>query len=567
MSNITDNRMALTRPVWISLFVATAWMLLAFLCMWWQPILADEWDFYRSVTNWQQNRALIPHPQAYVHLLQLSIAIFGPTVGAVRLVGVFSGVVNVWLVPVLVHFVWPAHAHQSRMMVIGIWLIALSPLTLQNAMLLDIDNTLLVSVMTILVCVWAAVQSHSVWTRVVALAVLLAAALWVKLPTPPLLMGALGLYHLARREWTRAIEIVVTSSLGAAVFGATFAIYSHLTGYQLAYFAPTFARAGGVFNLRELVVRFPQGVGVFIMWLSLPLTILLGVALAASAWRIACRQAIPSDALSLYVVIVALFYPLVYVPAWGYPRYQAPLVPIISVLVAALLTPFTLNVSRPMSSWLAGTLGGILAFNLLVLPDPLWLIYRTTFEGDLFDVWRRLLAGLVVVAVLGLLTGLILLGGYIWARARQVPCGLMCMNLLGVLTIASLTTVSLAQITAPYSTRYRYTYDYADYLWSVRQVQSAGDSAYVLAIKEIWLESGLAGEEIYPYFCASCAPNLLDVIRSRRIDVMAWTTKEDTRSSDVTANAEVIATLDRCYTKFTRGVFIVYRLKPGVVCS
>jgi hypothetical protein len=142
----------------------------------------------------------------------------------------------------------------------------------------------------------------------------------------------------------------------------------------------------------------------------------------------------------------------------------------------------------------------------------------------------------------------------------------MLMNLLGVLTIASLITVSLAQITAPYSTRYRYTYDYADYLWSVRQVQSSGDSAYVLATKEIWLESGLAGEEIYPYFCSSCAPNLLDVIRSRQIDAMAWTTKEDNRSPGVTANAEMIATLDRCYTKFTRGVFIVYLLKPGAVC-
>jgi hypothetical protein len=559
--------MALTRSVWISLFVATAWMLLAFLCMWWQPILADEWDFYRSVTNWQQNRAMIPHPQAYVHLAQLCTAIFGPTVGAIRLVGVFCGVVSVWQVPLLVHFVWPDHPQRSRMMVIGVWLTALNPLTLQNAMLIDIDNTLLVPTLTILICVWAALLTHSARTRMTALTIMLAVALWGKLSTPPLLMGAVGLYHLARREWKRATEIVLASVSGLVLFGLTFAIYSRFTGFQLAYFAPTFGRVGGFLNLQELIVRFPQGMGVFVMWLSLPLVILLGVALATSVWRIARRQTIPSDALSLYVVIVALFYPLVYVPAWGYPRYQAPLVPIISVLVAALLTPFTLNVSRPMSSWLAGTLGGILAFNLLVLPDPLWLIYRTTFEGDLFDVWRRLLAGLVVVAVLGLLTGLILLGGYIWARARQVPCGLMCMNLLGVLTIASFATVSLTQITAPYSTRYRYTYDYADYLWSVRQVQSAGDSAYVLAIKEIWLESGLAGEEIYPYFCASCAPNLLDVIRSRRIDVMAWTTKEDTRSSDVTANAEVIATLDRCYTKFTRGVFIVYRLKPGVVCS
>jgi hypothetical protein len=559
--------MALTRSVWISLFVATAWMLLAFLCMWWQPILADEWDFYRSVTNWQQNRAMIPHPQAYVHLAQLCTAIFGPTVGAIRLVGVFCGVVSVWQVPLLVHFVWPNHPQRIRMMVIGVWLTALNPLTLQNAMLIDIDNTLLVPTLTILICVWAALLTHSARTRMTALTIMLAVALWGKLSTPPLLMGAVGLYHLVRREWKRATEIVLASVSGLVLFGLTFAIYSRFTGFQLAYFAPTFGRVGGFLNLRELIVRFPQGMGVFVMWLSLPLVILLGVALATSVWRIARRQTIPSDALSLYVVMVALFYPLVYLPAWGYPRYQAPLVPIISVLVAALLTPFTLSMSHSMLNGLMGALGAAVAFNFIVLPDPLWPLYQATFEGDLFDVWRRLSSGLSVVAILGLQIILTLIGGYIWARARQVSRKLMFMNLLGVLAIASFATVSLTQITAPYSTRYRYTYNYADYLWSVHQVQSVGNSGYVLAIKEIWLESGLSGEEIYPYLCASCAPNLLNMIRSRQVDAMVWTTKEDNRSPGVTANAKVIETLDRCYTRTTRGVFIVYRLKPGIVCS
>lgn len=566
MSNTAGSRLALTRSVWISLFAATAWMLAAFMRMWWQPILADEWAFYLSITNWRQNQYMIPHPQGYIHLAQIGVALFGPTIGAARLAGVFSAIAGVWLVPLLVHMVWPAHPHQSRMMVIGVWLAALCPLTLQSAMLLDIDNTLLVPAMTILACVWAAVQNHSARARVAALTITLAVALWVKLPTPPLLMGAVGVYHLARREWKRAIEIVVVSILGLLLFGLTFAVYSQLTGFQLAYFAPTFGRVGGFVNLRELVVRFPQGMGVFIMWLTLPLTILLGVALAASARRIARGQAIPADALGLYVAIVALFYPLVYLPAWGFPRYQAPLIPVISALVAFVLTPFTLSVSRSVSRWLAGALVVALAYDLLVLPDPLWPIYRVTFEGDLFDVWRRLWTGLSVVAIIGLPMALILMGGYVWAGARRAPRKAVCMNLLGVLTLASLTTLSLAQITAGYSTRYRYTYDYADYLWSVRQVQSAGDSAYVLAIKEIWLQFGLPGEDIYPYLCIGCAEQLLGVIRSHRIDAMAWTTKEEARSSDVLANAQVVATLDRCYTQSSRGIFTVYRLKPGVVC-
>ncbi len=558
--------MALDRKVWTSLFAATAWALLAWLAMWWQPILADEWDFYRSITNWQQERGLIPHPQAYIHLAQLSMAIFGQSVGAARLVGVLGAIVSLWLIPLLIRFTWPDHPHQSRMAVIGIGLTALNPLTPQNAMLLDIDNTLLTPVLMIVACVWAGMQPARPRNRIAALSVTLAVALWVKLPTPPLLMGSLELYHLIRREWRRAAEIVIASLLGLALFGATFAAYSLFSGYQFAYFAATFGRAPGFFNLRDLVARFPQGMGVFVMWLSLPLTILIGIALAASSRRLARRQSIPADALSLYVIIVTLFYTLFHIPAWGYPRYQAPLVPIVSLLVAALLAPFTLNLSQSMRRGFVALIAIMFALNLVVLPDPLWPVYQVTFESDLYDVGRRLQAGLSIVAVLAVPIAGALGLGMILARARRIDSRPTLIHALSALMIASLAATTLAQIVADYSTRYRYTYNYADYLWSVQQAQSAGASAYILAIKDVLYESKRAGEEIYPYLCASCSSTLLDTLRSRRVDALVWTTKEDVRSSAVTADPVIVATLADCYARMTRGVFIVYQLKSDSPC-
>jgi hypothetical protein len=137
---------------------------------------------------------------------------------------------------------------------------------------------------------------------------------------------------------------------------------------------------------------------------------------------------------------------------------------------------------------------------------------------------------------------------------------------LGALAVANLLALSLVQVTADYSTRYRYTYDYGDYLWSIRQVQSAGNSPYILAIKDVLYQSQLPGEEIYPYLCGTCAPTLLDAIHSRRIGAMAWTTKEDARSPGTTANPQVVKILAQCYTKMTRGVFIVFTLKPDSPC-
>jgi hypothetical protein len=564
---MNHNRFVLNRAVWVSLSVATVWMLLTFLRMWWQPILADEWDFYRAMTNWWQDRALIPHPQAYVHLGQLCQAVFGQTISAARLAGVLCAVVSVWLIPPLIRWLWPGHPQQSPIIVIAIVLTALAPLTLQNAMLLDIDNTLLTPMLMLLLGLWVALQDHPPCARVTMLTVTLTAVLWVKLPTPPLLMGALGLYHLLRREWSRAIEIVLISILGLALFGATFAIYSQLTGYQFAYFAPMFGHMGGLLDLSGIIVRFPQGMGIFVLWLSLPLTILIGAALGASVQRFVRRQTTPADALSLYVLIVALFYPVIYVPAWGYPRYQAPIVPIIGMLAAALLASHVAQLPSLTLKWLAAMAFVVFLFLLVAFPDPLRPIYRITFESGLSDLYRRLQVGIPIAATLGLLPVIVLAVGPALARLRRVDGRAVQISLLGVLTVSSLAALSITQIGATYSTRYHYAYDYADHLWSVQQVQANGPGSYILATKDILYESRLAGEEIYPYLCATCSSTLIEKIQSRRIDALAWTTREDTRSSAVTANVQVVKTLNECYTKMTRGDLIVYQLKPNSPCA
>ncbi len=561
-----SNRLDLNRGVWLALIASTIGLTLACLRMWWQPILADEWDFYRAMIDWLNNRALIPHPQAYIHFAQLNLSIFGNSIGSARLAGVFSAIASVWLIPILIHYTWPDHPQRNRFTVIAIVLTTINPLTLQNAMLLDIDNTLLIPATMILIIAWAATYHSSMRARIIVVSLALAFNLWVKLPTPPLIMAGLGLYHLLRREWKRAGEIIVVSLLGLIIFGVTFVIYSQASGYQLSYFGMTFGRAGSFFNLKDLIARFPQGLGVFVMWLSLPLTILVLIAVIASARRMWHSQTTPSDAIILGVIIVGLVYPLVYVPAWGYPRYQAPIVPLISMLVAALIAPYTLSLPKSVVRGLIA-LGAILfALNLWLLPDSLYPIYQVTFEGDLYDVGHRLLSGLKVVAEIGAPILLLLIAGTLYARHQKLDGGAARLRILSLLTVVTLAALSFTQVNADYSTRYRYTYNYADYWWSVREVQSTGSDAYILAIKDALWESGLRGEEIYPYLCADCSPSLVDTIHTRRIDALVWTTKEASRSGGLTGDPKFNAALDACYSHAARGVFMVYLLKDGMAC-
>ena len=121
------------------------------------------------------------------------------------------------------------------------------------------------------------------------------------------------------------------------------------------------------------------------------------------------------------------------------------------------------------------------------------------------------------------------------------------------------------QVPADYSTRYRYTYDYADLLQTVADLKQTG--GYALAVKDVLYYTGLPGEEIYGYVCPTCSPQILiDKIHSTRVDVLAWTTKEDNRSPDISANPAVVQALNLCYTRVTRGVFIVYLRKPNSPC-
>ena len=191
---------------------------------------------------------------------------------------------------------------------------------------------------------------------------------------------------------------------------------------------------------------------------------------------------------------------------------------------------------------------------------------RFDFEGDLFDLRRRLFSGLSIAAVLSLPIAGVL--GFAWliARARSLSARAVAANLLVVLSIASLVGIDLTQIGADYSTRYRYTYDYADYYWSVRTAQASGRTAYILAIKDALYESQLAGEEIYGYLCGTCAGRLLDAVHTRKIDAIIWTTKEEARSPTVAGDAGVRATLAACYDRQTRGEFILYLLKPNRTC-
>ncbi|MDY0018608.1 MAG: glycosyltransferase family 39 protein [Anaerolineae bacterium] len=533
----------------------------------WQPILADEWDFYRAAADWAHDRALIPHPQAYVHLLQASLALFGKTPGSARIPGILTALLNLALIPMIVKAFWGDTPTSRRIAIAAVWLYALAPLTPQNMMLVDIDNTLLTTVLLSFIWLWKRTQDWPSPKRITALSIALAAALWTKLPTPVVLIGSLGLFYLLRWDLRRLIELALITAGGGLLFVVSFALYGQLTGFTFAFFGPAFGNLSSTGDFRGLLPRVPQTMGVFVLWLSLPVTALLTLVLFQTVGRVFNRQLEDRDFLVIYVAAMMAFYAVIMVPAWGYPRYHAPAVPVIAVLVAALLLPVSEGLPRKV--WLLAAALGIayVVYALVVIGDPLWDLYTLTFETDLGDLPQRLREGMTLIAqlsfplVIGMAIGLF----FLVARWRLLlrPAGIY---LLGILAAASMLSTLVVQIPADYSTRYRYTYRYDDLFQAIDTVKAVGGTT--LAIKDVLYDAGVPGEEIYPYVCPACLPQgLLDKLRGEQIDTLVWTTKEDNRSPAVTQSPEVRETLDRCYRRVDHGVFITYRRTSEGPCE
>jgi len=534
--------------------------------MWRQPILADEVDFCLAATDWFQERYRIPHPQAYVHLTQLSFAIFGQGVGSARLPGVLSALACLMLIPSLVYAFFERSEQSRRIAIAAIWLYALNPMTVQNMMLLDIDNTLLVPVLLGMLWVWKSAQNWPFRWRVAVLGMAFAVALWVKLSTPVLLIGCIGVFHLLNGDIRRTADLILATLVGSIVFRVTFALYSKLTGFVVDIFDYTFGKTPGGFSaLDAMLLRFPQGMGVFIMWLSLPLSILLLVAAAGTVVRLLRRQIEARDLLTIYAVATVLFYALVIPPAWGYPRYQAPIVPVTAILVAALVVPTFQTLVQCARIVVAGLGLSVFAYKLTIIGDPLWSLYAVTFETSTGDLMQRLSQGISDVVKLLIPMCIVLAIVYLLVLRWKVRTLPTLAFTLGVLAFAHTASTTAIQVTADYSTRYRYTYDYNDLRQTIDDLKKAG--GYVLAVKDVLYYTGLAGDDAYSYVCSTCSPQaLLDQIHSRSVNALAWTTKEDNRSPNILKNPAVAQTLNTCYTRITHGVFIVYVRRPASHC-
>ena len=560
-----SNRSVYSRPVLALLLAAS----LVYAIIWYvsrsKLIFTDEVvfaeDFARiAAGNWPA--ALIPHPPLYILLGGWAVRIFGYNLPALRLVGGFSFLLTLWLLPQVVQRLMPgAQTQRAALIVLAIW--AVHPLALQGSLLLDIDNTLFTPAMLVFILALAQRSPATGWYALV-IALAFALMLWCKLLPGSLFITAAALFVAV---WVRRLRVVLIGlALGAALFAITLWLFASLTGFPLTVFTATFSRVAAPTSggSSRLLSRGLMGGGITALWISLPFLALYGVAVAQRVlFILRGLQSRTSSLLSAVAALVAwqdLLW-LCALPSYvilsvgndlpmGFPRYHYPFFLLMVLTTGLWLAECSFN----FDGRLVGAAVVCAIYFAIVVPDPLFPQYRLTFDTN--SLAERLRFG-ATSQVWGLVMPFVALLLFFLMARLQLKRALLRTCLAFVM--ASWPVISVAQARASYATIYEYGREGGreTAAWVQQRTQS---NDVVVAPKEIHFIAERQGEFIVNLVGPKTdAAAWLGYFKTHQPAAYVLTTKEDGRYTQVTRDARVQAWLNACYVeRISIGSYIAY---------
>jgi hypothetical protein len=398
---------------------------------------------------WERDQWSLWHPPLYIYLLGLTVALLGDAERVARGIGVLCLLVAAGFAfdlgrqLVLSRGGSPERALAAGVMAVALYV--LNPLAVQAAMVLDIDNTVLM--VLIVAQVRLAITLPGSWGRltIVCLAVLYALALWAKLTTPLALAAALVFTRLFQGVgWRGALQAMFAVGLGWVIFAVSWVGISSAAGLPIYYTLDVVkneALESSISSGHRLVSfeAFVNGVAPAILWIGPFFCLLFVAAGLARLWSLVRGKGL--EAADLLVVLgAAIYLAYIFKLAGNLPKYHAAMLPLWAAACAALVA---CAAGRPTVAQCGVTmLGGALLTAWLWnrMPESWGILWAPTLNAQLIVI--PLLIGLGIAALWALLGRRNLAG--------SIPVALF------VLTICWSLTLDLAQREQPGSSTYFY---------------------------------------------------------------------------------------------------------------
>jgi hypothetical protein len=402
----------------------------------------------------QPDQLIAFSPHLYGFTIWLSHLLCGSGLIPARLPGLAA-----WCLTAALVWAWLVRRQPAEIAGNAVWALALlvsTPLALQAATIVDIDNTVLVPA-TLALCLAAArFVEHPGLRPGLLLALLLALALWCRLTTPAILSPVLLLYAWLRCRRSVA-GLLACLAAGAALFMLSWWGYCHASGvdfggpfeYLLGSFV--FCTVGADRGIR--IGKIALTLLYTLFWLGPAMACLLALLGFGRLRRLCrCRQIETSDLFWLSGAAVLGGYCLVGGTIFGFPKYHCPALPLLLIAAAGSLGVAWRPVGR--TAWLAAlgvALVG-LALQVLLLGDALLLLRLTLRDavyhgGSARQVLAAGLAGPWLVASV-LAAGLLAVLRRL--RLLALPCGLLA------LALGMHAGMACLQLSGGYQTGYNY---------------------------------------------------------------------------------------------------------------
>ena len=406
-------------------------------------LLASEGSIRNDGTG---GLGLRTHPPLYPWLVRLAQGLLGPEVWAARVVGWiaygFTGVILFRLVLSL----GPAGTEGRAAALLSLLLYLSIPAAIQGTALVDIDAAVLPA-WTVL---WIGMHLTLVKRRdamgMAGLAVATALGWGLKFSTPVVVMALGALSLAAARESRPALPRAWAAiALGTAAFAVAYVVWGRERGLglgDLVRYVVERAISGGTAGVSG-PGEIAKNAGQFALWTS-PFFLLLSVGgvtwgLLGTDWRRRMLAAMGGALLLGYLVVGGT--------PFGFPRYHAPVLPLLCALAGLWIAPSLQGVGRRFWWAAVGMLLLVIAWNLLVVGDLLFTL-RYAYRGAAAagdpraaallgsTVWRgiALLAPALAVAPA--------IGYLVRTRAARVHLALLGLVLGGFLALDAIQAVA-----------------------------------------------------------------------------------------------------------------------------
>ncbi len=463
-----------------------------------RPLLIDEISMAEFAQRHWSFANLGPggHPPLYIDTLRLFSQFFGMHDNGLRIVGVLSFL----FILVLIFQISKTIFKEKNTGILACLIFALHPMAIQGSMILDIDNTILTVLM--LWAVYYFVKNNAVVNLKtgVFLTLLLLICLWAKLSTPLILMATLVLFCLLKKDLKKALRVLVISLGAILLFLLLWKINSAIFNFS---FLAALKRPSSLTQRGLGGVSFSAGLELFLrilrvsLWIGVyPLILCLVIVYERFKKNLIAREGAQlSDFLIIFALGIFSGYTLIGGLSFGFAKYQYPILPILSMLIANYLLSQGIKIYRKQLFIFGVAAALLILINNFILPDPIYQINYTLRKLSIFSAEQ--VAGFLKVFSLNLALSLVLLILMVEAARRLSGrlgfASAFCLfSVIFILLGNFCTDIYLRK--APFFTTYCYGRSIRDFQKAVslcKDIASKDSSAKIIAPEDVLYASGI----------------------------------------------------------------------------